>query len=90
MSRLGVASGSFVLFWLDHSLSLEGLDAMSAPAASHFMDALDEDLENECPLVGINAAADLNLKEAVQHARVSFSERLVTTITKYVKLAPVM
>jgi hypothetical protein len=46
---------------------------MSASAASHFTDALDEDLENECPLVGVDAAAELTLEEAVQYARVSFT-----------------
>jgi hypothetical protein len=45
---------------------------MSAPAASHLTDALDEDLDNECPLVGVEDAADLTLEEAVQYARVSF------------------
>jgi hypothetical protein len=44
---------------------------MSAPPASHLTDALDEDLDNECPLVGVEDAADLTLEEAVQYARVS-------------------
>jgi hypothetical protein len=50
------------------------------PAASHFTDALDEDLENECPLVGVDAAADLTLEEAVQYARVSFTGLKITKI----------
>jgi hypothetical protein len=60
---------------------------MAAPAASHFTDALDDDLENECPLVGVDAAADLTLEEAVQYARVSFAGEAcdVTPITKFTK-----
>jgi hypothetical protein len=46
----------------------------STPSATggHFTDASpDEDLENGCPIIGVNNARDVNLLEAVQHARVS-------------------